>query len=173
MAHTLAQVVKTRPPWLLSNRYYPPLFRSSAEGVSVSLVSAEMVKRCAWGDCKSDTRYPNRVEGVVFYPFPKPKTNFQKCEQWIRLCGRPQHRLNIHTISKNTYVCSKHFVNGGPSDEYPDPLDALDETNSPKICRQPPKKIQRCEEIVSRNESVEINPSSNTIQGRGGSGAYP
>ncbi|XP_036429311.1 uncharacterized protein si:dkey-20i10.7 [Colossoma macropomum] len=122
-----------------------------------------MVKRCVWGNCRSDTRYPNRVEGVSFYPFPKPKTNFQKCQLWIRLCGRPQHRLNIDTISKNTYVCSKHFVNGGPTEEFPDPLDALDEKNTP---RSPPKKKQRCELTETINASTEVIPPDNTTLAR-------
>ncbi|XP_007235875.3 uncharacterized protein si:dkey-20i10.7 [Astyanax mexicanus] len=118
-----------------------------------------MVKRCAWGSCKSDTRYPNRVQGVVFYPFPKPKTNLQKCQLWIRLCGRPHSRLNMDTITKNTYVCSKHFVNGAPTDEFPDPLDALDEKDLPK---SPPEKKQRFEKSEARIETVEIIPSINT-----------
>ncbi|KAI4892062.1 hypothetical protein NFI96_022369 [Prochilodus magdalenae] len=118
-----------------------------------------MVKRCVWGNCKSDTRYPDRVVGVVFYPFPKPKTNLQKCQLWIRLCGRPQQRLNTNTISKNTYVCSKHFINGAPTDEFPDPLDALDEKNTPK---SPPKKKQRCEPTETINESTEIIVADNT-----------
>ncbi|KAK0133500.1 hypothetical protein N1851_030987 [Merluccius polli] len=34
-----------------------------------------MVKQCAYGICKSDSRYPKSLAGgVVFFPFPKPKT---------------------------------------------------------------------------------------------------
>lgn len=34
-----------------------------------------MVERCACRLCSSDTKYPDRNKGVVFYPFTKPKTN--------------------------------------------------------------------------------------------------
>ena len=32
-----------------------------------------MVKRCCYGLCKTDSRYPERLEGVTFIPFPKKK----------------------------------------------------------------------------------------------------
>lgn len=64
-----------------------------------------MPKRCAYGLCKSDTRYPKSLDGVVeFFPFPKPKTQGEKCRAWIKQCGRPHSQLNV---DKNTYVCSK------------------------------------------------------------------
>jgi hypothetical protein len=66
-----------------------------------------MVKRCAYGLCRSDTRYPDRVEGVKFHPFPKPKSNLEKCLRWIKACNRPHAQLNVDTIFKTTYVCSK------------------------------------------------------------------
>uniref|UniRef100_A0A8C6TVD4 THAP-type domain-containing protein n=1 Tax=Neogobius melanostomus TaxID=47308 RepID=A0A8C6TVD4_9GOBI len=84
-----------------------------------------MVKRCAYGVCKSDTRYPQSVAGVKFYPFPKPKTKLQDCLQWIKQCGRPYYQLNVSKINKHTYVCSKHFVNGRPTPEYPNPIPAV------------------------------------------------
>ncbi|KAK0143488.1 putative nuclease HARBI1 [Merluccius polli] len=67
-----------------------------------------MVKRCAWGTCNSDTRYPERLgDGIYFLPFPKPHLNRDKCLLWIKLCGRPQHQLNVEKINKDVYVCSK------------------------------------------------------------------
>jgi hypothetical protein len=66
-----------------------------------------MVKICAWGTCNSDTRYPDRVKDVTFVPFPKPKTNFDKCLRWVRACGRPHNQLNPQKITRHTYVCSK------------------------------------------------------------------
>ncbi|NP_001268902.1 uncharacterized protein LOC556846 [Danio rerio] len=84
-----------------------------------------MPKRCAYVLCKSDTRYPKRLEGEVkFFPFPKPKTQGEKCRAWIRQCGRPHSQLNVDRINKNTYICSKHFVNGRPTPEYPNPIAA-------------------------------------------------
>ncbi|XP_065114751.1 uncharacterized protein [Paramisgurnus dabryanus] len=85
-----------------------------------------MPKRCAYGLCKSDTRYPKSLDGgVEFFPFPKPKTQGEKCRTWITQCGRPHSQLNVDRINKNTYVCSKHFVNGRPTPEDPNPIAAL------------------------------------------------
>ena len=69
-----------------------------------------MVKRCQWGTCNSDTRYPERLEGgITFIPFPKPKRNFEKCKRWIKACGRPHDQLNETLIDGNyhMFVCTK------------------------------------------------------------------
>ncbi|KAJ8308109.1 hypothetical protein KUTeg_012983 [Tegillarca granosa] len=67
-----------------------------------------MVKRCSHGTCKTDDRYPDRLSGgVKFVPFPKPKTEYDKCLRWIRLCGRPHDQLNPTKINANRYVCTK------------------------------------------------------------------
>ena len=66
-----------------------------------------MVKICCYGTCRSDTRYPDPLFEVNFYPFPKPKSNFDKCLRWIKACGRPHSDLNVKKINKDTYVCSK------------------------------------------------------------------
>lgn len=63
-------------------------------------------KRCIYGQCKVDERYPERCIGVTFYPFPKPKTKQILCEMWIKMCGRPHEDLNKNKITKNFYVCS-------------------------------------------------------------------
>ncbi|KAH3868928.1 zinc finger protein 423-like isoform X3 [Dreissena polymorpha] len=84
-----------------------------------------MVKRCAWGRCKSDTRYEERLVGnVIFHPFPKPKRHLDRCLRWIKACGRPHDQLNVGKVdgNYNLYVCSKHFIDGAPSEEYPDPI---------------------------------------------------
>ncbi|KAG1654669.1 Maleylacetoacetate isomerase [Nymphon striatum] len=58
-------------------------------------VENEMVKRCEWGLCNSDSRYPERlIGGVEFIPFPKPKRNLETCKRWIKACGRPHEQLN-------------------------------------------------------------------------------
>ncbi|XP_062568430.1 uncharacterized protein LOC134230607 [Saccostrea cucullata] len=98
-----------------------------------------MVKRCSWGTCNTDSRYPERLTGgIKFIPFPKPPTNPEKCKRWIRLCGRPAYQLNEEVLrdrnkSKHFYVCSKHFINGEPSEKFPDPISALthDKTTAP------------------------------------------
>ena len=66
-----------------------------------------MVKTCSWGKCNSDTRYPERIHGVRFIPFPKPKTNEAKCLRWIKACGRPHWQFGQSSINRHTFVCSK------------------------------------------------------------------
>ncbi|XP_062583880.1 uncharacterized protein LOC134245632 isoform X2 [Saccostrea cucullata] len=86
-----------------------------------------MVKHCSFGTCKSDSRYQDKLMGAKFIPFPKPKSDLQKCLRWISLCRRPHDQLNVDKITKHTttYICSKHFISiDGPSDDYPDPCDA-------------------------------------------------
>jgi len=72
-----------------------------------------MVKRCTWGTCNIDTRYPERLAGgVKFIPFPKPSRSLGKCLQWIILSGGPSSKLNLEVLkdrnkAKHFYVCSK------------------------------------------------------------------
>ncbi len=66
-----------------------------------------MVKKCQWGNCKSDSRYIKNYPNVFFIPFPKPKSNLKKCLAWIQACGRPHWQLNVKLINKDRYVCSK------------------------------------------------------------------
>ncbi|KAK2145740.1 hypothetical protein LSH36_660g02044 [Paralvinella palmiformis] len=65
------------------------------------------VKRCCYGCCKTDSRYPERMVGVFFIPFPKPKTQMEKCLIWIKACGRPHSQFSVSRITKDTYICSK------------------------------------------------------------------
>lgn len=66
-----------------------------------------MVKHCSFGTCKSDSRYPDKLNGAKFKPFPKPKTNLPKCMRQIALCHRPQDQLNVNKTTKDTYICTK------------------------------------------------------------------
>lgn len=85
-----------------------------------------MVKHCSHGTCKSDSRYPDKLGGAIFIPFVKPRTDLAKCLRWITLCRRPHKQLNVEKITKYTYICSKHFISlDGPTEEYPDPCDAI------------------------------------------------
>ncbi|KAJ8309692.1 hypothetical protein KUTeg_011557 [Tegillarca granosa] len=69
-----------------------------------------MVKTCSWGTCNSDTRHPGRIQNVAFIPFPKPKTNWEKCLRWVKACGRPHSQLNPANIDRHKFVCTKFFL---------------------------------------------------------------
>ena len=55
-------------------------------------------RHCCWGECKTDSRYPEkRPESLkeleksaqkVFIPFPKPAKELAKCKRWLVACSR-------------------------------------------------------------------------------------
>ena len=113
------------------------------------IVSKMGVKHCAWGTCTSDSRDKEKehMRDVKFYSFPKPDLQNDFCERtircrnWIKACGGPHSQLNLQKIEpdykKYRYyyvVCSKHFPDGKPTDQYPDPVPA---DPSSKISKTP------------------------------------
>ncbi|KAJ8366926.1 hypothetical protein AAFF_G00336630 [Aldrovandia affinis] len=53
--------------------------------------------------------------------------------------------LNTSKINRHSFVCSKHFVNGKPSPEYPNPASAVPDGRGNAVrCRPPPTKRVRC-----------------------------
>ena len=72
------------------------------------LLFFKMVKRCCYGTCNTDNRFPERLAGGVrFLPFPKPKQDLEKCLRWIICCGRPYYQFNVGRITRATYICTK------------------------------------------------------------------
>ena len=63
------------------------------------------------------------MKGVFWIPFPKPKRNLEKCQRWIRACGR--ELFSVEKVTRWMYICSKHFVGGqGPTEQRPNPIPA-------------------------------------------------
>lgn len=86
-------------------------------------------KRCAWGTCRNDTRYPQRIkrnskgDEVSFLHFPGAKYHNTKRERWIRACNRHDD----FNCTNHSYICSLHFVGGnGPTYQHPDPIQAVE-----------------------------------------------
>ena len=46
---------------------------------------------------------------MTYMPFPKPKRNLVIAKRWVYLCA---NQLTIKRITRNTYICSKHFPVG-------------------------------------------------------------
>ena len=100
-------------------------------------LSKMIVKHCVQGLCTSDSRYPEKLpQATVFYSFAKPgiikedMTNWdiskqngkmEKARQWLNACGRKDFN-SLTQITKDTYICSVHFVD--PIEENPDPIHA-------------------------------------------------
>ena len=81
---------------------------STREESSHSSASKGRTKHCAYGTCRNDSRYPERLPaGCKFIPFPKPRTDKEKCMRWIKACGRPHYQLNVERIKKWHYVCNQ------------------------------------------------------------------
>ena len=85
-----------------------------------------VTKRCAWGTCKNDSRYPSRMvrnnngDPVTFFHFPGEKRHPKRRKQWILAC-----RGDNFVCSKDSYICSLHFVGeNGPSKDNSDPISA-------------------------------------------------
>ena len=85
------------------------------------------IKRCSWGTCKNDSRYPERItknsngDRISFYHFPGPKRSAEKRKRWIDACRRG----DAFNCTKDSYICSLHFVGeNGPTQEDPDPISA-------------------------------------------------
>jgi len=85
-------------------------------------------KRCAYGTCKNDSRYPEswvrnqNGDPVEFFHFPGPVRQHERRQKWIKAC----HRGDSFVCTKDSYICSLHFVGGnGPTKEDPDPISAV------------------------------------------------
>lgn len=90
-------------------------------------------KHCCWGECKSDSRFPEKLHkslkelqesgGKVFIPFPKPSQGLEKCQRWVNACSR--EGFTVERITRNTYICALHWPGEkGPTEELADPLKA-------------------------------------------------
>jgi hypothetical protein len=72
-----------------------------------------MVYYCCYGECKSDSR--KKETAVKFLSFPKLLSNPDAAKRWAFLCGRGIKFTADH-ITKDTYICSKHFPLGSVLD---------------------------------------------------------
>ena len=82
-------------------------------------------RHCSYGTYNSDSRYSDRehMKGFFRIPFPKPKRKLEKCQRWIRACGR--ERFTVVKVTWWKYICSKHFAGGqGPTEQHPNPIPA-------------------------------------------------
>ena len=104
--------------------------------------------------------------GTVFINFPKlgkikdsmtewekgqAKLKTEKAKRWVHACGRTNFTVN--SITKDTYICSIHFVGGkGPTDDNPHPINAsltdIEASNMETRKRKKPK--ERTQNIATK-----------------------
>ena len=121
-------------------------------------------KHCCWGECKTDSRYPEKwPESLkelknsgqkVFIPFPKPWRDLAKCKRWIVACSR--EFFTEKNVNKNTYICALHWPGGkGHTVEFSDPLKAnLTPTQAGRASAPKRKAPKSREEPVTKQKKV-------------------
>lgn len=88
---------------------------------------------CCILGCRSDSRYskrddtvPNLNEALRFFCVPSLTSKRALHNEWLKMIGRPEL-----IVSRNTRVCSLHFVDAKPSKENPLPTLHLQSLNLP------------------------------------------
>lgn len=121
-------------------------------------------KHCCCGECKTDSRYPDKwtkslkelqASGKkVFLPFPKLSQDIAKCKRWVVACSR--ELFTEKNITRNTYICALHWPGEkGPTAEFPDPLKGnLTQAQASQACA-PKRKARRSRaEPVTKKEKL-------------------
>ncbi|XP_068760145.1 uncharacterized protein [Montipora capricornis] len=114
-------------------------------------------KRCAYGTCRNDSRYPRswkrnlNGDPVKFFHFPGAHRQNERRQRWITAC----HRGDTFVCTKDSYICSTHFVGGnGPTKEYPDPISAI--ASKEKVKRLNRKRKASDEREADKERSKKI-----------------
>ena len=106
---------------------------------------------CAAAGCFSDTKKIGKygyMSEITFHPFPTKKKAPKLRKRWLELLRRedydppPHHRL-----------CSRHFVDGKPTDDHPYPT--LFEYNNYKLSKNP-----RATSVLDKRASASVNVDS-------------
>ncbi|XP_076337288.1 uncharacterized protein LOC143239740 [Tachypleus tridentatus] len=87
---------------------------------------------CCVIGCKSDSRYnfPDQNGTLLkFFGIPNVITRKDVHNKWLEVIRRPS--LNV---SRNTRICSRHFVDGRPTVEHPFPTENLEPSSERDIC---------------------------------------
>jgi hypothetical protein len=81
-----------------------------------------MGKRCAWGTCRNDSRFPHlqiknkNGDPIKLFRFPAPNDGLLL----VIVHG------DSFVCKKDSYICRLHFVDeNGPTPENPDPISAI------------------------------------------------
>ena len=140
-----------------------------ASGSSETAVKKGSTKHCCWGNCKNDSRYPDKLpSGTYFIRLPKPgnikdrvNVKTEKAKKWVHACGRGFSSKNI---KKDTFICSNHFIGGCGPTEDPDPLLATltDKELKKKATRKrkPPKQQELIPPKAKKRKRENMTPNA-------------
>lgn len=149
------------------------------------MAKRDATKHCCWGKCNSDSRYPERLpKETYFIRFPKPgrirdnmteweknqaKLKTEKAKRWQYLCGRKDFQ-NLKQITKDTYICSLHFVGGkGPEGKDAEPMLAtLTPEESEKQQNRKRKAPLKRHEFPCKKKKITLPIDDNQPEGPGG-----
>ncbi len=72
-----------------------------------------MEKRCAFGACNTDSRYPERMGNIIYFiTFPESKQNRAKCPQVFNPNTNEDKNINflvvIHSLSYNLHLLKQN-----------------------------------------------------------------
>ena len=83
--------------------------------------------------------------GFLLFPFPTAKKDTAKRMLWRRLINREdlQQKGKLWSPSKDSRVCSKHFVSGKPTPEHPNLTVNLGYDASERVNRMTPTPVRR------------------------------
>ena len=152
-----------------------------------------MVKYCHWGKC---TNSDKKGSDVIFHRIPRPckyyhaerkdsslliKHNVNDCDKckisliWINSCKIEGFKDISCLLNRTYYICSKHFIDGKPSQENPNPISAGStmatniksrkrKRNEEENIFENPSKIPLSEAPISPEEckSCEISKTAST-----------
>ena len=94
--------------------------QTKQSGSSETAVKEGSTKHCCWGNCKNDSRYPDKLpSGTYFIIFPKPgkvkesmnqwekEREYVKAKKWVRACAR--EGFSIKNILKRHFYLLQSF----------------------------------------------------------------
>ena len=117
--------------------------------------------QCCYGVCKSKSR--KAEAGVIFIPFPKPRTNPKISKRWVYLCAR--EGFTMESINRFTYICSKHFPPGEElnikSNPNLEPFDARNSFEDRLIINSNQMKALNNPEEQFKQKRMSTNPKLN------------
>ncbi len=72
-----------------------------------------MENQCAWGTCNTDSRYPERMDKIIYFiKFPESKQNRAKCPQVFNPNTNEDKNVNflvvIHSLSCNFHLLKQN-----------------------------------------------------------------